>query len=117
MTSCQHIRLPSSKLRNLTTWWIFPAPPAFIRLSVGRIPTTGSTAATPIYSKRGSPAATAPRFSGCCPPSARMPTEMRILAVQETDWLRRGPHQQHHLLERLAGRGHPVPVLDYQRLR
>jgi glycosyltransferase involved in cell wall biosynthesis len=42
---------------------------------------------------------------------------VRILAVQETDYLRRGPHQQHHLLERLAGRGHVVTVLDYPILR
>lgn len=44
---------------------------------------------------------------------------LRILVVQETDWLDRGPHQQHHLFERLAapGRrsgGHTVRVLDYQ---
>ncbi len=42
---------------------------------------------------------------------------MRIIVVQETDWLRRGPHQQHHLFERLSLRGHEVIVLDYPILR
>ncbi len=42
---------------------------------------------------------------------------MRIIVVQETDWLRRGPHQQHHLFERLSLRGHHVTVLDYPILR
>lgn len=42
---------------------------------------------------------------------------MRILVVQETDWLRRGPHQQHHLMERLSQRGHIITVLDYPILR
>ena len=38
---------------------------------------------------------------------------MRILLVQESDWLRRNPVQQHHIMERLAARGHQVVVLDY----
>lgn len=42
---------------------------------------------------------------------------MNILVVQETDWLRRGPHQQHHLFERLSRRGHVITVLDYPILR
>jgi glycosyltransferase involved in cell wall biosynthesis len=42
---------------------------------------------------------------------------MRIIVVQETDWLRRGPHQQHHLFERLSLRGHDITVLDYPILR
>ena len=42
---------------------------------------------------------------------------MRIIIVQETDWLRRGPHQQHHLFERLSLRGHEITVLDYPILR
>src|SRR5574341_561229 len=42
---------------------------------------------------------------------------MRIAVVQETDWLRRGPHQQHHLFERLSLRGHDITVLDYPILR
>lgn len=40
----------------------------------------------------------------------------RILVVQETDWLKRGPHQQHHLFERLAARGHVITVLDFEIL-
>lgn len=39
---------------------------------------------------------------------------MRILAVQETDWIERGPHQQHHLMDRMALRGHEVRVIDYE---
>lgn len=42
---------------------------------------------------------------------------MRILVVQETDWLKRGPHQQHHLFERLSVRGHDITVVDYPILR
>lgn len=38
---------------------------------------------------------------------------MRILVVQESDWLTRGPHQSHHLFERLVQRGHEVRVIDY----
>lgn len=41
---------------------------------------------------------------------------MNILCIQETDWIKRGPHQQHHLLERLADRGHTVRVIDYEFL-
>lgn len=42
---------------------------------------------------------------------------VNIVVVQETDWIRRGPHQQHHLFERLSRRGHTVTVLDYPILR
>jgi glycosyltransferase involved in cell wall biosynthesis len=42
---------------------------------------------------------------------------MRILAVQETDWLKRGPHQQHHLMDRMALRGHEVRVIDYEYMQ
>jgi glycosyltransferase involved in cell wall biosynthesis len=38
---------------------------------------------------------------------------MRILVVQESDWITKGPHQSHHLFERLALRGHEVHVIDY----
>ena len=38
---------------------------------------------------------------------------MKILVVQESDWLERNPHQQHHLMERMAKRGHEVRVIDY----
>jgi len=39
---------------------------------------------------------------------------MRILVVQESDWLEKGPHQSHHLLERLTTTGHEVRVIDYE---
>lgn len=38
---------------------------------------------------------------------------MKILLVQESDWLERNPHQQHHLMERMAIRGHEIRVIDY----
>ena len=38
---------------------------------------------------------------------------MKILVVQESDWLERNPHQQHHLMERMAMRGHEIKVIDY----
>ncbi len=38
---------------------------------------------------------------------------MRILVVQESDWMEKGPHQSHHLMERLAQKGHEVRVIDY----
>ena len=38
---------------------------------------------------------------------------MKILVVQESDWLERNPHQQHHLMERMAIRGHEIKVIDY----
>ena len=38
---------------------------------------------------------------------------MKILLVQESDWLERNPHQQHHLMERLSLRGHEIVVIDY----
>lgn len=41
---------------------------------------------------------------------------MKILAVQETDWIKRGPHQQHHLLERMSKKGHRVHVIDFEYL-
>ena len=39
---------------------------------------------------------------------------MRILVVQESDWLKRNPHQQHHLMERLSLKGHEIKVIDYE---
>jgi len=39
---------------------------------------------------------------------------MRILLVQESDWLARGPHQQHHLVDRLSLKGHQIRVIDYE---
>jgi glycosyltransferase involved in cell wall biosynthesis len=41
---------------------------------------------------------------------------MRLLFVQETDWLKRNPHQQHHLAEMLSMRGHEIRVIDYELL-
>lgn len=41
---------------------------------------------------------------------------MRILVVQESNWIDRGPHQSHHLMERLVKRGHEVRVIDYDIL-
>jgi len=38
---------------------------------------------------------------------------VKVLVVQESNWLTRNPHQQHHLMERLAARGHTVRVIDY----
>lgn len=38
---------------------------------------------------------------------------MKILLVQESDWLTRNPHQQHHLMDRLSVRGHEIHVIDY----
>ncbi len=38
---------------------------------------------------------------------------MKILIVQESDWLKRNPHQQHHLADRMSIRGHEVKVIDY----
>lgn len=39
---------------------------------------------------------------------------MRILLVQETDWLDKGPFQQNHLMERLSLRSHEVRVIDHE---
>ncbi|MCF2141377.1 MAG: glycosyltransferase [Candidatus Lokiarchaeota archaeon] len=41
---------------------------------------------------------------------------MNILILQETDWELRGPHQQHHLFERLSTQGHNIHVIDYEFL-
>ena len=41
---------------------------------------------------------------------------MRILVVQESDWIARGPHQSHHLMERLSKRGHEIKVIDFEIL-
>ena len=41
---------------------------------------------------------------------------MKILIVQESDWLKRGPHQQHQLADRLSLRGHQIRVIDYDVL-
>lgn len=41
---------------------------------------------------------------------------MKVLAVQETDWFKRGPHQQHHIFEGLAKRGHEIRVMHFPLL-
>jgi len=41
---------------------------------------------------------------------------MRILIIQETDWLGRYPAQQHHLAEMMSLRGHEVRAIDYELL-
>jgi len=38
---------------------------------------------------------------------------VKILVVQETSWTKRGPHQQHHLFERLKKKGHDILIVDY----
>ena len=38
---------------------------------------------------------------------------LKILVVQESDWLKRNPHQQHHLMERLFLKGHEIRIIDY----
>jgi glycosyltransferase involved in cell wall biosynthesis len=41
---------------------------------------------------------------------------MKILIVQDTDWIKRNPYQHTHLAERLALRGHEIRVIDYEIL-
>jgi Glycosyltransferase len=41
---------------------------------------------------------------------------MNILLLQDTDWIKRGPHQQHHLMDRMSLRGHQIRVIDYEYL-
>jgi glycosyltransferase involved in cell wall biosynthesis len=41
---------------------------------------------------------------------------MKILMVQESDWVGRNPLQQHHLAELLSMRGHQIRVIDYELL-
>ncbi len=41
---------------------------------------------------------------------------MKILVLQESNWLERGPHQQHHLMESLSLRRHKIHVIDYDIL-
>ncbi|MFN2117151.1 MAG: glycosyltransferase family 4 protein [Candidatus Promineifilaceae bacterium] len=42
--------------------------------------------------------------------------KLRILEVQETNWLDRNVIQPHHILERLVERGHSVQIIDYDIL-
>ena len=41
---------------------------------------------------------------------------MKILIVQDTDWIRRNPIQHNHLAERMVLRGHEIRVIDYEIL-
>jgi UDP-N-acetylglucosamine:LPS N-acetylglucosamine transferase len=41
---------------------------------------------------------------------------MKLLVLQETDWIKRGPHHQHHLMDRMALRGHKIRVIDHEYL-
>ncbi len=41
---------------------------------------------------------------------------MKVLIIQESDWLVKGPHDQHHLAEKLSLRGHNVRVIDFEIL-
>jgi glycosyltransferase involved in cell wall biosynthesis len=39
---------------------------------------------------------------------------MKILLVQNTDWLKRNPATQHHLAEMMSLRGHQIRVIDFE---
>ena len=41
---------------------------------------------------------------------------MKILSLQETDWIKRGAHQQRHLMDYMALRGHDIHVINYEYL-
>lgn len=41
---------------------------------------------------------------------------MKLLIVQDTDWIRRNPIQHNHLAERMVIRGHEIRVIDYEIL-
>jgi glycosyltransferase involved in cell wall biosynthesis len=41
---------------------------------------------------------------------------MKILIIQDTDWLKRNPAQQHHLAEMLSLRGQEIRVIDFEIL-
>lgn len=47
---------------------------------------------------------------------ARTRSPLRVLFVQETNWIDRNIVHQHHLAERLVRRGHHVAVIDYDIL-
>ena len=42
--------------------------------------------------------------------------KMKILAIPETVRIKRGSHQQHHLLESMSKREHEVGVIDFEYL-
>jgi glycosyltransferase involved in cell wall biosynthesis len=41
---------------------------------------------------------------------------VKILLVQDCDWQKKGPHQQHHLMELMSIRGHEILVIGYDQL-
>jgi len=41
---------------------------------------------------------------------------MRILMVHDNGWANKGPHQHHHLMEKLSIKGHQVVVVEYDHL-
>lgn len=41
---------------------------------------------------------------------------MKILVVQDADWAKKGPHQQHHLMEILSLHGNEVLVIGFDQL-
>ncbi len=41
---------------------------------------------------------------------------VNILLIQDTDWIARGPHQQHHILERLDQEKYSIWVVDFEIL-
>lgn len=51
-----------------------------------------------------------------CTDSPVEPAPMKIFVVQESNFIARGPHQSHHLLERMVQRGHEVRVIDFDIL-
>src|SRR6266849_8430508 len=72
-------------------------------------------------SRRTGTISRSPRSSKAVPPLPSIPGRalwsrafMRILVLQESDWIERGPHQSHHLLERMALRGHDVRIIDFE---
>ena len=40
---------------------------------------------------------------------------MRILLLQDAEWRKNGPHQQHHLMELLSLRGHEIMVIGFDQ--
>ena len=41
---------------------------------------------------------------------------MKILLLQDADWEKKGPHQQHHLMELMSKRGHEIVVIGFNQL-
>jgi len=41
---------------------------------------------------------------------------VKILLLQDADWQKKGPHQQHHLMELMSKRGHEIVVIGFNQL-